>query len=98
RFGLLESFDEQPIPELDSEALDFRVASDLFAPVRKLAPTSFRTLRVTTKYQGREVPTVGGLLLFGTDRFNRFPDAWVQAGAFAGTDRRQILDSTEIRA
>jgi predicted HTH transcriptional regulator len=97
RFGLLESFDEQPIPELNSEALDFRVASELFAPVRKLSPSAFRTLRVTTKYQGREVPTVGGFLLFGRDRFDRFPDSWVLAGRFAGTDRVRILDSTEIR-
>jgi ATP-dependent DNA helicase RecG len=97
RFVQLELFDEQPIPELDSEALDFRAASELFAPVRKLTPAAFRTLRVTTKYQGREVPTVGGFLLFGRDRFDRFPDAWVQAGRFAGTDRARILDSTEIR-
>ena len=28
RFGQFESFDEQPITELDSEALDFRVVSE----------------------------------------------------------------------
>ena len=36
RFASGRSFDEGPMPELDSEALDFRVASELFAPVRKL--------------------------------------------------------------
>jgi len=51
-----ESFDEQPIPDLNSEALDFRAASELFAPVRKLAPSAFRNLRVTTEHHGREVP------------------------------------------
>ena len=98
RFGQLGSFDEQPIPELNSEALDFRAASELFAPVRKLVPSAFRNLRVTTKHQEREVPTVGGFLLFGRDRFDRFPDAWVQAGRFAGKDRARILDSSEIRS
>ncbi len=97
RFGQLETFDEQPIPELNSEALDFRAASELFAPIRKLAPSAFRNLRVTAKHQGREVPTVGGLLLFGRNRFDRFPDAWLQAGRFAGKDRTRILDSCEIR-
>jgi predicted HTH transcriptional regulator len=49
-------------------------------------------------HQGRRVPTVGGLLLFGKDRFSRFPDAWIQAGRFAGTNRTRLLDSTEIRS
>ncbi len=92
RFGQLETFDEQPIPELNSEALDFRAASELFAAIRKLAPSAFRNLRVTAKHQGREVPTVGGLLLFGRNRFDRFPDAWLQAGRFAGKDRTRILE------
>jgi hypothetical protein len=30
RFGQFESFDEQPIPDLNSEALDFRAASELW--------------------------------------------------------------------
>ena len=98
RFGQLETFDEQPIPELNSEALDFRAASELFAPVRKLAPSAFRNLRVTAKHQGREVPTVGGFLLFARNRFDRFRDAWLQAGRFAGEDRTRIVDSSEIRS
>jgi predicted HTH transcriptional regulator len=77
RFGQFESFDEQPITELNSEALDFRAASELFAPLRKLTPSAFRNLRVTTKHQGHEVPTVGGFLLFARNRFDRFPDAWL---------------------
>jgi predicted HTH transcriptional regulator len=97
RYGQLGSFDEQPIPDLYSEALDFRAASELFAPIRKLTSAAFHTLRLTVKYQGREVVTVGGLLLFGKDRFARFPDSWVQAGRFAGKDRARILDSAEIR-
>ena len=30
RMATNESFDESPLPELDSEALDFRVASESF--------------------------------------------------------------------
>ena len=93
-----ESFDEQPMPDLDSEALDFRAASESFAPVRKLNKRDLETLRLITTHQGRKVPTVGGVLLFGQDRERHFPDAWIQAGRFDGTDKRRILDQAEIRA
>jgi predicted HTH transcriptional regulator len=57
-----------------------------------------QTLKIVTNYQGRIVPTIGEILLFGADRLNHYPDAWIQAGRFAGNDRRRILDSTEVRA
>jgi len=98
RYGQDASFDEQPVPDLDSEAIDFRVASKFFSSVRKLAWSNLRTLRITTNYQGRVVPTIGGILLFGVSRLDRFPDAWIQAGRFAGRDKRKILDSVEIRS
>jgi predicted HTH transcriptional regulator len=96
RYTLGESFDERPLPDLDSEAIDFRVASESFAPVRKLARRDLATLRLVTTHQGRTVPTVGGLLLFGRDRERRFPDAWIQVGRFAGTDKTRILDHAGI--
>jgi ATP-dependent DNA helicase RecG len=97
RYALGESFDEQPLPELDSEALDFRVASELFAPLRRLKPHDQETLKLITRHQGRKVPTVGGLLLFGKDRERYFPDSWIQAGRFQGKDRSRIVDHVEIR-
>ena len=51
-----------------------------------------KNVRGVTEHQGRQVPTIGGLLLFGKDRFARFPDAWIQAGRFAGTNRTRLLD------
>ena len=93
-----EAFDEQPMPELDSEALDFRVASESFAPGRTLDRRHLETLRLTVRHQGRVVPTVGGLLLFGKDREEHFPDAWIQVGRFGGTDRSRIIDRAEIRS
>ena len=92
-----EAFDEQPMPDLDSEALDFRAASESFAPIRPLRKRDLDTLRLLTDYQGRKVPTVGGVLLFGVDRERHFPDAWIQAGRFAGTDKSRILDRAEFR-
>lgn len=98
RLNWMGSFDEQAIPSLKSEVIDFRAASELFAPYRQLTAQAWNTLRVVTEHQGRQVPTIGGLLLFGKDRFARFPDAWIQAGRFAGTNRTRLLDSTDIRS
>ena len=80
RFAAGDSFDEQSLPALDSEAVDFRVASEFFAPVRKLTRRNLETLRLLTRHQGRVVPTAGGVLLFGAERLAHFPDAWIQAG------------------
>jgi predicted HTH transcriptional regulator len=98
RTSRIDSFDEEAIPRLNSEALDFRVASELLAPYRKVTPKSWNTLRVTAEHQGRQVPTIGGLLLFGKDRFTMFPDSWIQVGRFAGTTRAKLIDSAEIRS
>lgn len=92
-----ETYDEQPMPELDSEALDFRAASESFAPIRPLRKRDLETLRLLTDYQGRKVPTVGGVLLFGRERERHFPDAWIQAGRFAGQDKARIVDQAEFR-
>ncbi|MCB9473185.1 MAG: putative DNA binding domain-containing protein [Candidatus Delongbacteria bacterium] len=98
RFARGEGFDEQPMPGLDPEVLDFRAASESFAPFRDLGRRELETLRLVTQYQGSKVPTVGGMLLFGKDRERHFPDAWIQAGRFAGIDKTHILDRVEIRS
>jgi ATP-dependent DNA helicase RecG len=98
RFASGESYDEEPLPDLDSEAIDFKVASELFAPKRKLKRPDLDTLRILTKYQGRKVPTVGGMLLFGLERERQFPDAWIQAGRFAGLDKVDLIDTLTIRS
>jgi predicted HTH transcriptional regulator len=37
------------------------------------------------------------MLLFGHERERHFPDAWIQVGRFAGTDKARILDHHELR-
>ncbi|MCU1257652.1 MAG: putative transcriptional regulator with domain [Bryobacterales bacterium] len=56
RYGQVASFDEQAVPDLNSEAIDFRVASESFKPVRKLLRSDLQTLKLTTSYQGRITP------------------------------------------
>lgn len=98
RYGASETFDEQALPGLDSEAIDFRVASECFAPLRKLHQRDLRTLRLLTRWQGKDVPTIGGVLLFGRDRLRHYPDACVVVGRFEGTTRNRILDSRRIES
>ncbi len=97
RFAQGDAFDEHAMPELDSEAVDFRAASESFAPVRRLLRHDLETLRLLTSHQGRKVPTAGGVILFGADRLRHFPDAWIQAGRFKGADRSTIIDHAEFR-
>lgn len=96
-FAMREAYDEQPMPALDSEAVDFRVASESFAEIRPLKRKDLDTLGILTTYQRHKVPTVGGLLLYGVDRLQHFPDAWVQAGRFRGVDKSTIVDTMDIR-
>ena len=98
RFAHGEAYDEQAMPEFGSEAIDFRAASESFAPVRKLKRPDLETLRLVEKHQRRKVPTIGGMLLFGKERERCFPDAWIQAGRFRGKDKTHIADSVEIRS
>ncbi len=98
RLNRIDSFDEQPLPEARLEDLDAPAVREAFASIRQLSPAAFRTLRLTTEHQGRNIPTVGGILLFGKKRLHQFPDAWVRAGRFKGTDRARLVDAAEIRS
>ena len=51
RYGRITPFDEQPIPDLYSEAVDFRFATEYFKPFRKPVRADLETLRLTTSYK-----------------------------------------------
>lgn len=85
------------MPDSNPEELDFRVASGLFAGLRDWNENSPETLRLITRFQGRMIPTVGGMLLFGSARERYFPDAWIQCGRFGGTSKARIVDQRDIR-
>jgi hypothetical protein len=48
RFARGEVFDEQPMPEISSEAVSFRAASESFAAVRRLTKRDSQTLQLLT--------------------------------------------------
>jgi len=96
RFTTSGSYDEQAMPDLNSEEIDFRAASESFESVRPLKRRDLESLRLVTVHQGKKVPTIGGILLFGVNRERHFPDTWIQAGRFEGMDKSRILDHSEI--
>jgi ATP-dependent DNA helicase RecG len=96
RSALGAAFDEQSLPEMEIDELDFQGAVTCFARHRKLLKKDLETLRLVIKHQGRLVPTVGGVLLFGKQRAAVFPDAWIQCGRFIGKSKSRIFDHAEI--
>jgi len=91
-----KSFDEMPLPESSVDALDIRAARELFKDQRELSENELLTLKLLKQVQGRLVPTIGGMLLFGIEREERFSDAWIQCGRFSGTTKSVIFDHIEI--
>jgi predicted HTH transcriptional regulator len=96
RHGNNEVYDERPLVGLDSEVIDFAAASRCFSELRRLRVQDLATLGLVAEHQGRRVPTVGGMVLFGRERLSRFPDAWIQAGRFVGTDRADLVDRADL--
>ena len=91
-----KSFDEQALPDRTVDDLDFDAATACFEMHRKLVKKDLESLRLVAKHQGHQVPTVGGMLLFGKDREMVFPDAWIQCGRFIGKDKADIFDHIDI--
>lgn len=90
------TYDELPHPEghLDSE-----VMKNVFDWVGK-RPTAqaLENLGVETSRSGKKYPSNGGVLLFGVNRLQHFPDAQVRCARFAGSTREKILDQIDINS
>lgn len=90
-------FDEQPCTGINSEAIDFRAASEFFAVVsRPLTAPKRRSLGLVVDHGRRQVPTQGAVLLFGKERHQFFPDATIRCARFLGTNTARFADHTEI--
>jgi ATP-dependent DNA helicase RecG len=90
------SFDETPLAHLSSSDVDLAAVREAFAGRRNITTKDLKTLRLLARHQGRDVPTVAGVVLFGRERDRTIPDAWIQAGRFAGVDRTEIIDSARF--
>ena len=90
------SYDETPLGHLSIVDVDLDAVRRAFVGRRAITAKDLKTLRLVTRSQGRDVPTVAGMVLFGRDRDRTVPDAWIQAGRFAGLDRADIIDTARF--
>ncbi len=90
-----ESFDETAFPTESLNQIDIAALASEFAAVRRIRRGDLGVLGLSAQHQGREVPTVGGLVLFGRDRV-AFPDASIRCARFAGTTRSTIADTIDL--
>jgi ATP-dependent DNA helicase RecG len=97
RSNSVKTFDEGIMYSENSEAIDFRVASELFSPYRVLTDSDLFSLGVLVKEGTKIYPSIGGMILFGINRYKHFPDSWIQVGCFEGANKAYILDNQEIR-
>lgn len=65
------------MPDLSVNDLDIEAAQRLFRDQHVLTEEALLTLRLLVHEQGRLVPARGAILLFGKDREQHFPDAWM---------------------
>ena len=89
-----ESFDESPYPSESIDSLAYDVITAEFSTRRQVRRTDLANLGLTTRYQAHDVPTVGGLVLFGNNR-KAFPDATIVCARFDGTTRTRIIDTKD---
>ncbi len=92
------AFDEEPMTELTADDLDLDLARARFADRKKLDSRDLLALNVLTRHGRRQVPTVGGVVLFGRDRLRHFPDARIRLARFQSTDRASITDRVEAES
>jgi len=90
------SFDELPMPHLTVDDLAMSSIRSSFEGIREVDEKTLLTLKLLIKEQGRNVPTKGGILLYGRDRPAHFPDCWAQCGRFIGVDKARIFDHIEL--
>lgn len=79
--------------------LDVEVMKSVFDWVGK-RPTAqaLENLGVETSRSGKKYPSNGGILLFGVNRLQFFPDSQVRCARFVGSTREKILDQIDINS
>ena len=54
------------------------------------------SLGLLTKHGTKEVPSLGGVILFGVNRLKQFPEAIIRCARFLGSERVDIHDQVDI--
>lgn len=93
------TYDQQGIPDLDLNALDFEKIQNTFRSIKKeINEKKLRSLGILVPDNHGFVPSIGGLILFGKKEIREkyVPDARVKCARFRGIEKTDILDRYEI--
>jgi ATP-dependent DNA helicase RecG len=93
------SFDEMPCIGAKMDALDNDAILKTLSPLfKKVNEKNYHSVGIITTHNDKPHPTHGGILLFGKNRFKRFPDSFIQCVCFAGSSRADIIDQHDIKS
>lgn len=91
------SFDEIPCIQSTKESLNWTLITQTFQTVGKnISEQKAKILGIIVDHANRQYPSCGGILLFGSNRFERFPDSMVRCARFATNTREKIIDQLDI--
>lgn len=93
------AYDELPMSLAKKDDLDLELAKDLFADVdKRCSEQQARSLGLFIRHQNKDLPSVGGLLLFGKKgkRTDLFPNAIIRCAKFRGKTKATFLDQIDF--
>ncbi len=93
------SFDQLPELRATPDDLDMDLARKLFTAVDKpFTKATARSLELIVDHRDTPRPTKGGLMLFGKQRDELFPDPFIRLIRFDGTTKTTALDHADIKS
>jgi len=92
------SYDEIPDLHGSSSDLDWDVIQKLFQEEahKKLSFSNAQNVGIMVDKGTKEVPTYGGIILFGKNRLKLFPEAIIRCACFLGIDKETLHDRADI--
>lgn len=91
------SFDEMPCVGAHTNELDdYAILNTLRPILKEIDKKHYKSLGLTAQHHNKTYPTHGGILLFGINRFEWFPDSIIRCVCFSGTTREYIVDQKDV--
>ncbi len=97
RSVLFPSFDQQPLSDLEKQALDVEKVQKAFGR-KKIDEEQLRTLGILVPVGRRFVPSIGGLILFGNKEIRQqyLPHVKISCARFLSDTKANILDQMDL--
>lgn len=91
------TFDEIPCSQATKDSIDWKGVESSFSQVKKsITKQKAKSIGMYVIHSGTDHPSNGGILLFGKERSDIFPDAIIRCVRFSGFTRENSLDHLDI--